>query len=81
MANVDIPMTGNRRTDNNLDSEAMLVKDPDWVQPRDTTWHHHEDGVTMQLLPNNVHATGGGASSPHMGGAALCGNGSQATEF
>jgi hypothetical protein len=35
----------------------------------------------MQLIPSNIHGTGSGAMSPHMGGAALYGNGSQATAF
>ena len=59
----------------------MLAKDPNWQKPSGYTWHHHEDGVTMQLIPSNIHGTGSGAMSPHMGGAALYGNGSQATAF
>ena len=81
VADVDIPMTGNRTTDFDLADEAMLAKDPNWQKPSGYTWHHHEDGVTMQLIPSNIHGTGSGAMSPHMGGAALYGNGSQATAF
>jgi hypothetical protein len=38
------------------------------------------EGVTMELIPQNIHATGGGASTPHMGGASLY-EGSNASEF
>jgi hypothetical protein len=68
---VDIPMTGQNRTDFGLADEAMQARVPGWERPSGHTWHHHKDGVTMQLLPQNVHATGGGAGSPHMGGASL----------
>lgn len=79
---VDIPMQGNRTTDFGAADEAMRQKlnDPNWERPADHTWHHSENGVTMQLIPKNVHATGGGASTPHMGGASLY-TGSNATEF
>lgn len=33
------------------------------------TWHHKEDGVTMQLLPEKLH--GGSNGSGHVGGTAL----------
>jgi hypothetical protein len=33
------------------------------------TWHHKEDGVTMQLVPRDVH--GGSNGSGHAGGASL----------
>jgi len=56
------------------------LDDPDWTRPSTHTWHHSENGVTMELIPKNIHATGGGASTPHMGGVSLYG-GSNATEF
>lgn len=79
---VDIPMRGDREIDFKNADQAMRNKlnDPNWTRPDDHTWHHHEDGVTMQLIPKSVHATGGGASSPHTGGAALY-SGQQAGEF
>jgi hypothetical protein len=79
---VDIPMQGNRTTDFGAADEAMRQKlnDPNWERPANQTWHHNENGVTMQLIPKNVHATGGGASTPHMGGASLY-TGGNATEF
>lgn len=79
---VDIPMRGNRTTDFTAADQAMRDKlgDPSWERPSDHTWHHSENGATMQLIPKSVHATGGGASTPHMGGASLYG-GSNASEF
>ena len=34
--------------------------------PDDYTWHHHQDGKTMQLIPTDVHST-----FPHTGGASV----------
>ncbi len=34
--------------------------------PTDFTWHHNEDGKTMQLVPSDIHAKTG-----HTGGASL----------
>jgi hypothetical protein len=78
---VDIPMAGDSK-DFAAADKAMREKlgDPNWKRPPDCTWHHNENGVTMELIPKNVHATGGGASTPHMGGAAMT-SGSQADEF
>lgn len=81
VADVDIPMTGNRDIDNDLADQAMRAFDSNWEKPRRHTWHHHEDGVTMQLVPNSIHGVGSGAKSPHMGGAALFGGGSQSGAF
>ncbi|KHA51207.1 HNH endonuclease [Sulfitobacter geojensis] len=80
--NVDIPMRGNRTTDFTAADKAMREQlgDPDWRRPSGHTWHHNENGVTMELIPQNIHATGGGASTPHMGGASLY-EGSNASEF
>lgn len=80
--NVDIAMRGNRTSDFRAADNAVRDRlgDPDWEMPRGYTWHHHEDGVTMQLVPQSVHGTGAGASTPHMGGATLY-DGSQAGEF
>lgn len=79
---VDIPMQGNRTSDFTNADKAMREKlgDPNWERPSGHTWHHNENGVTMELIPQNVHATGGGASTPHMGGASLH-DGSQTAEF
>jgi A nuclease of the HNH/ENDO VII superfamily with conserved WHH len=70
---IEIPMRGNTTTDFTAARDGMRAKtgDPNWTTPKDMTWHHKEDGVTMQLIPKSIHATGGGASTPHMGGASL----------
>jgi hypothetical protein len=80
--NVDIAMRGNRTTDFTAADNAMREQlgDPDWRRPSGHTWHHNENGVSMELIPQNIHATGGGASTPHMGGASLY-EGSNASEF
>lgn len=79
---VQIPMKGNHSTDFTSADKAMREKlgNPNWRRPDDYTWHHKEDGVTMQLIPKNIHATGGGASTPHLGGASMH-SGGHATDF
>ena len=79
---VDIPMRGNHTTDFSSADKAMRdqLGDPDWTRPSDHTWHHSENGVTMELVPKDIHATGGGASTPHVGGASLY-SGTNASEF
>lgn len=78
--NVEIAMRGNTTTDFTAARDAMRVQtgDPNWTKPSNMTWHHKEDGVTMQLIPKSIHATGGGASTPHMGGASLYDGSNQA---
>lgn len=68
---VDIPMQGNRTSDFTNADKAMREKlgDPNWERPSGHTWHHNENGVTMELIPQNVHATGGGAWKGDWGGA------------
>jgi hypothetical protein len=41
---------------------------PEWgrAAPRGWTWHHHQDGVTMQLIPRGINR-----DFDHMGGAAV----------
>lgn len=80
--NVDIAMRGNETTDFTSATRGMReqLNDPNWRLPDNMTWHHHENGTTMQLIPKDIHATGGGASTPHMGGASLY-SGSNAAEF
>lgn len=79
---VDIPMKGNHTSDFTAADKAMREKlnDPSWRRPSDHTWHHNENGVTMQLVPKNVHATGAGASTPHMGASSMH-SGKQSGEF
>ncbi len=80
--NIDIAMKGNETTDFTAATRGMRDKlgDPDWELPSNMTWHHNENGTTMQLVPKSIHATGGGATTPHMGGASLY-SGSNASEF
>lgn len=82
LGDFDIPMRGDWHHDFDAATRAMREKlgDPNWELPDHLTWHHHENGTTMQLIPKSVHATGGGASTPHMGGAALY-SGKQKEEF
>ncbi|MDI3282941.1 HNH endonuclease [Polyangium sp. 15x6] len=61
---VKINQTGNRRADDRLaNKEAGLTETPDGY-----TWHHHQDGKTMQLVPRKIHGDTG-----HTGGVATQG--------
>lgn len=68
-ARVEIPYKGGRK-DAPVADEAMREKlgDPDWQAPENYTWHHMEDGVTMELVPSKVH---GSNKSGHAGGTSL----------
>jgi hypothetical protein len=80
---VEIPMTG-ANSDFTAARNAMREKldDPSWpggrgLAPEGYTWHHTEDGVTMQLVKRSAHdkALSGAA---HTGGASVVsGAGSQ----
>lgn len=74
--NVEIPMTGTP-ADRRMADQAMRdqLGDPNWTKPSDYTWHHKEDGVTMQLIPTSMNSSYG-----HTGGASLY-TGSNATGF
>jgi hypothetical protein len=51
---VEIEFTGNYRKDNNLADKAARITE----EKRMTelyTWHHHQDGKTMQLIRTDVH--------------------------
>ncbi len=75
---VEIPMTGKDSSDFAAAREAMRKKlgDPKWpgpgngYKPEGYTWHHKEDGVTMELVSTKVHnkAESGAA---HTGGASI----------
>lgn len=69
-ARVEIDMKGNHGSDMTAARDAMRkeLNDPKWPgieknSPEGWTWHHHEDGVTMELVPTalnkNVSHTGG----------------------
>jgi A nuclease of the HNH/ENDO VII superfamily with conserved WHH len=76
---VEIAMKGNYGSDFTQADAAMRLKDPNFVRPANTTWHHKEDGVTMELVPTSTHnvALGGGN---HVGGGSLY-NGANAPGF
>jgi hypothetical protein len=61
---VKINMTGVDSMDFAAADAAMKKLDPKWSRG-DWTWHHSEDGVTMQLVPRELNGI------PHTGGAAL----------
>ncbi|MEK9150014.1 MAG: HNH endonuclease, partial [Candidatus Desantisbacteria bacterium] len=52
--------------DFNAANEAMRKIDPNWKKPKNYTWHHNEDGVTMELVPTAIHK-----NVPHTGGASI----------
>jgi hypothetical protein len=62
---VEVEMVGDP-TDFTRANNAMKKKYPGWKQPKDTTWHHKEDGVTMELVPYDIHG-----NVPHTGGASI----------
>ncbi|HEX8776136.1 MAG TPA: HNH endonuclease [Pyrinomonadaceae bacterium] len=63
-AEVDILYTGNRSDDFDLANEAAGFDD----KPEGYSWHHHENGTTMQLVPTDIHKAVG-----HTGGCATSG--------
>ncbi|MCB2261456.1 MAG: HNH endonuclease [Candidatus Thiosymbion ectosymbiont of Robbea hypermnestra] len=67
-AGVQIKMTGNDNKDFAAANAAMRKIDKSWKKPPGWTWHHHEDGVTMQLIPTVANRV------PHTGGASLTKN-------
>lgn len=58
-AEVKIKQTGTRAGDFKAANEAAGYK----KTPEGYTWHHHQDGTTMQLVPRDIHAKTG-----HTGG-------------
>jgi len=62
---VEIDMTG-KNSDFGLANEAAGLKET----PPGMTWHHHQDGVTMELVPSNINN-----KVPHDGGASVVGDG------
>lgn len=61
-ADVKIEFTGSRALDVKAANEAAGFK----ATPEDYTWHHHQDGTTMQLVPREIHRLTG-----HTGGFSL----------
>lgn len=52
--------------DFDLADKAARRFEQNFVRSETETWHHHQDGITMQLVPKDLHN-----SIPHTGGAAL----------
>jgi hypothetical protein len=67
---VEIEMKGNY-TDFTAADKAYREKigDPNWKKPVDMTWHHNEDGKTMQLIPREINR-----EFSHTGGASIVRN-------
>lgn len=65
---IDMDLAGNRAKDFKAADEAVreALGDPSWRRPSDMTWHHHEDGTTMQLVPSSVHD-----AAQHTGGVSV----------
>lgn len=71
---VDIPMRGNRSYnsetgDFGLAEDAYIKQNgslPAGYDEGNFTWHHHENGVTMELVPTSSHST-----SRHTGGVSV----------
>lgn len=61
-ANVKIKFTGSRPRDFRAANKAGGYKST----PEGYTWHHHQDGTTMQLVPKDIHRQTG-----HTGGFSL----------
>ena len=61
---VKIKMTGGPKDRLEANRVAGLT-----TEPKGFTWHHHQDGTTMQLVPKDIHEKTG-----HTGGAAIIRN-------
>ncbi|NJO18451.1 MAG: HNH endonuclease [Thioploca sp.] len=59
---VEIEMTGDNSIDFPAANKAAGLKET----PKDWTWHHKEDGVTMELIPSDLNN-----NIPHTGGASM----------
>ncbi len=69
-ASVEIKLdpTGNRNTDFGEARRAMAEKlgRDNYREPEGWTWHHKEDGTTMELVPSDLHN-----NVPHSGGVSV----------
>lgn len=74
-------MKGNHGSDMTAARDAMRQRtgDPNWPgngknEPAGYTWHHKEDGATMELVRTDVHdrsQSRGGSGAAHTGGASV----------
>jgi hypothetical protein len=69
---VEIPdMQGKNSADFSAANQAMRDKHgSDWRKPEGYTWHHKEDGVTMELVRTDVHNKADSGAA-HTGGASI----------
>ena len=62
MKKVKIEMTGDRGIDNRMANKLANYEET----PKNYTWHHHHDGETMMLIPEDIHK-----AVNHTGGVAI----------
>ncbi len=60
---VKVPHTGKRHLDEAAANREAGLKST----PKDMTWHHHQDGRTMQLVPKDIHDKTGHTGSIGIG--------------
>lgn len=65
---IELSRTGDRNADFQAAREAMAQKlgQEKFREPDGWTWHHKEDGTTMELVPSELHA-----NVPHSGGVSV----------
>ncbi len=63
---VEIEFSGKHDIDFSRADKKLLLKDAHYVRSKDYTWHHHQDGKTMELVPKDLHK-----SVEHTGGMAI----------
>ncbi len=59
-----LKLTGNHQKDVRIVEKILKQKHPKWRKRMGYTWHHHQDGKTMQYVPTDLHS-----AIPHSGGA------------
>jgi len=57
-------LTGNHQKDVRIVEKILKQKNQKWKKRIGYTWHHHQDGKTMQYVPTDLHS-----AIPHSGGA------------
>lgn len=57
-------LTGIHHKDIKIIEKIVKKKYPKWRKRIGYTWHHHQDGKTMQYIPTDLHS-----AIPHSGGA------------
>jgi len=79
---VEIPAMSGKESDFRQARDAMRQRtgDPKWpnnggeYEPKGYVWHHKEDGVTMELLPKDLHdksVSTGSSRAAHTGGQSI----------